>query len=310
MVILQKSLGLHLQRKTFAHSGYGAGNSHAFVCNDDEECTVAAAKEARNPATNFLWTQLRALSTLLEQRSWHRRALTRAEVAAGLQPTANGHMPLKASEDGPIVVEDLATPLDLDDESEEGELEAAPVQAAGHHHQNGRLKRKRDALVSHPIEISPDEGAAGMPKRAPIHEVSAVCDDASAEPITQAADAAAAPSSNGGQAHVNARHAEPAATPEAGEGTADPAQATGVPETAAASPEAVLVKEREVAAADEAAMEQILKQLDERLGRIYAALPPNAMLIVAAGQGDTAEVRRLQVCYDGSSSACLMRGMK
>ncbi|CAL8460741.1 g272 [Coccomyxa elongata] len=268
-------------------SRHVTGNSHAFVCNDDEECTVAAAKEARNPATNFLWTQLRALSTLLEQRSWHRRALTRAEVAAGLQPTANGHMPVKASEDGPIVVEDLATPLDLDDESEEGELEAAPLQAAGQQHQNGRLKRKRDSLVSHPIDISPDEGAAGTPERAPIHEVSTVCDDASAEPMTQADDA-------GDNAHVNARPAEPAAIPEAGEGTADPGQATGVPETAAASPEAVLEKEREVAAADEAAMEQILKQLDERLGRIYAALPFNAMLIVAAGQGDTAEVRRLQ----------------
>ena len=51
-----------------------------------------------------------------------------------------------------------------------------------------------------------------------------------------------------------------------------------------------------MAAADEIAMEQILKQLDERLGRIHDALPANAMLIVAAGQGDTAEVRRLQVC--------------
>ncbi|BDA41970.1 Small RNA degrading nuclease 5 [Coccomyxa sp. Obi] len=275
-------------------SRHVTGNSHAFVCNDDEECTVAAAKEARNPATNFLWTQLRALSTLLEQRSWHRRALTRAEVAAGLQPTANGHTPLQASEAGPVVIEDLATPLDLDDESEEGELEAAPVQKAGQQHQNGRLKRKQDALVSHPIEISPDKAAAGTPEEAPLTEESAVCDSASAEPATAAADAAAAPSCNGGEAHVSARHTEPAATAKAGEGTADPGQATGVPETTAASPEAVLAKEREVAAADEAAMEQILKQLDERLGRIYAALPPNAMLIVAAGQGDTAEVRRLQ----------------
>ena len=263
---------------------------------------MAAAKEARNPATNFLWTQLRALSILLEQRSWHRRALTRAEVAAGLQPTANGHTPLQASEKSPSnIVEDLATPLDPDEESEEGELEPLPLPAAGQQPQIGRLMRKQDALVSHPIEISPGKGAADTPERTPSRETSAVSDDASAQPLAPQADAAAAPSSNGGEAHAGGRHSEPAAATGAGEGTADLEESAGVPETTAASPEAVLAKEREVAAADEAAMEQILKQLDDRLGRIHAALAPNAMLIVAAGQGDTAEVRRLQVCCHGSS---------
>jgi hypothetical protein len=36
------------------------------------------------------------------------------------------------------------------------------------------------------------------------------------------------------------------------------------------------------------------RQLDEHIGKVYDALPPNSMLIVATGQGDTAECRRQQ----------------
>ena len=52
-----------------------AGNASAFVCQDDEACTVAAAKEGANKATNFTWVQLRDLGSFLEQRSWHRSAV-------------------------------------------------------------------------------------------------------------------------------------------------------------------------------------------------------------------------------------------
>ncbi len=273
--------------------GFVAGNSHAFVCNDDEECAAAAAKEARNPATNFLWTQLRALAALLEQRSWHRRALTRAEVAAGLQHTANGAAHPQAAAAGSAAAEDPATPLKIDDdeESEEGELDAVPAQQ-----QNGAVKRKRHSLASHPIQISPVGAAVstaspgGTPAKGP---------DTAGQLANGSAAGAASPS-QGVLAEANSlKQSEPAATPEAGDKIAGAGQVAGSDQ--ALSPEAALAREREVAAADEAAMEQILKQLDERLGRIHDALPTNAMLIVAAGQGDTAEVRRLQVRYLYSS---------
>lgn len=249
---------------------------------------MAAAKEARNPATNFLWTQLRALATLLEQRSWHRRALTRAEVAVGLQHAANGHAHPQGSEGGSAVAEDSATPLGQDDDEEEGELEAVAVQTPAQQQQNGVRKRKREDLASHPIQISPGEAALSTPEKRPSMREAAANDPDAAEHLVN--DAASL--SKGELPDVSSQKSETAATLEARDAAADAGHCA---EGAALSPEAALAREREVAAADEIAMEQILKQLDERLGRIHDALPANAMLIVAAGQGDTAEVRRLQV---------------
>ncbi len=45
----------------------------------------------------------------------------------------------------------------------------------------------------------------------------------------------------------------------------------------------------------EAALDEQLRLVDDRVGRVHAALPVGSMLLVATGQGDTAECRRLQV---------------
>jgi RNA exonuclease 1 len=44
----------------------------------------------------------------------------------------------------------------------------------------------------------------------------------------------------------------------------------------------------------EEALLRVAQQLDEHVGQLYDALPPNSLLIVATGQGDTAECRRQQ----------------
>jgi hypothetical protein len=64
---------------------------------------------------------------------------------------------------------------------------------------------------------------------------------------------------------------------------AAPAQPPGRPPLPASEEEAAV----RIAAA--------LKATDARLGRLHAALPPNALLLVLGCQGDTLEVRRLQV---------------
>lgn len=38
----------------------------------------------------------------------------------------------------------------------------------------------------------------------------------------------------------------------------------------------------------------MLRSLDANIGRIYDALPPNCLMVVATGHGDTAECGRLQ----------------
>jgi hypothetical protein len=42
----------------------------------------------------------------------------------------------------------------------------------------------------------------------------------------------------------------------------------------------------------QAALKQRLAALDRAIGKMYAALPRNGLLVVATGQGDTAEMRR------------------
>ncbi len=44
----------------------------------------------------------------------------------------------------------------------------------------------------------------------------------------------------------------------------------------------------------EAALDAHLRRLDALVGRVHDALPRDALLLVATGQGDTAECRRLQ----------------
>lgn len=41
-----------------------------------------------------------------------------------------------------------------------------------------------------------------------------------------------------------------------------------------------------------AALEQVLLRLDARVQAIYEGLPPNVLLLVATGHGDTATVRK------------------
>ena len=60
-------------------------------------------------------------------------------------------------------------------------------------------------------------------------------------------------------------------------------------------PEQELAKQRQVEEQDVRQLNAILQQLSQSLGRIWQAVPANALFIVIAGHGDTADVRRLQV---------------
>lgn len=258
------------------------------MCNDDEECAAAAVKEARNPATNFLWTQLRALASLMEQRSWHRRALARAEAAVREQHVAIGQAPVRRVEALSAAALEAANGLDEDEEDEEGELQVGQLEAPSQQ-QNGRLRLKHNALVSHPIQITPEKTAAGMPQQ-PSHRGEPATDADQRSPAAVSAGADDVLPTPEAQSAISREGTAPGAAQEQGEGAASAPQ-----EAARLSLEDALAREREVAAADDRALEQILKDFDERLGRIHDALAPNALLILASGQGDTAEVRRLQV---------------
>lgn len=63
----------------------------------------------------------------------------------------------------------------------------------------------------------------------------------------------------------------------------------------ALTPEQELARQREIAEQDAAQMEVILRGLNERIGRMWQAVPSNGLFIVMASHGDTADVRRLQV---------------
>lgn len=278
-------------------------------------------KEARNPATFFVWTQLRALAAFLEQRSWHRRALAVAEAAAAqlngtskAQGQTNAAQQLSDNEEGELSLEAAALPTAFaSKKSMQPEGVTVSGQAASGEQQwrEGR-KRKADALRSHPIEVPlsdgllPNEEHNTSPQQvaqqaAAEHsaaqsagisrpEASAKPDVVSAAVAAQMASGAESeteqPTEQNG--HVNGREA--AHPMDGGGGPAE--QLEAVPE----SPAELLEKEREVAARDACLQDELLRQLDERIGRIYEALPTNALLLVVAGHGDTADVRRLQVC--------------
>ena len=61
------------------------------------------------------------------------------------------------------------------------------------------------------------------------------------------------------------------------------------------TPEQELAKQRQIDEQDARQLPAILPQLSQSLGRIWQAVPVNALFIVMAGHGDTADVRRLQV---------------
>lgn len=61
---------------------------------------------------------------------------------------------------------------------------------------------------------------------------------------------------------------------------------------------------------DEAAvLDATLRQIDEHVGAVYAGLPPNSMLVVFTGQGDTSGMRKFQV-RGSKRSVCLSVGRR
>ena len=52
---------------------------------------------------------------------------------------------------------------------------------------------------------------------------------------------------------------------------------------------------KRVEGSDEAGLSHVLSDIDEHIGALHAGLPLNTLLLVVTCQGDTAEVRRLQV---------------
>jgi hypothetical protein len=313
-----------------------AGNAHAFICSNDEECAASAVKEARNPATNFLWTQLRALASVLEQRSWHRRALSRAEVAAGSFGQTTGSsagakadtvaLPLKGNavqelseeEEGEVDLEPIV--LDTEHSSEVSREEASrlvPVsKPGGGRNSMEQSGRETDALQSHPIQLdladcavpgedsgSDEQQANGQPGDAVQDRVvmesalngrpksHAAASSASVEELDRAeSQEAGMPGDQ--QGNHTERDGETEARNAAGQQDASATEQRGpLPE----SPADILAREQEVAARDEALLEEVLRRTDESIGRVYDALPQNALLLVVAGHGDTADVRRRQV---------------
>ena len=137
---------------------------------------MAAAKEAANTATHFLWTQLRGLGSHLEARAWHRRDLTKAELAAKVPITGIHSAPSKAA---PLVpagkkAASAQKPAKQPSKAAQQEGEATPAPAgkkrkrhdpAVHHaghpgesipSQDSGKPAKRAALRSHPIEVEED----------------------------------------------------------------------------------------------------------------------------------------------------------
>ena len=107
---------------------------------------MAAAKEASNTATHFLWTQLRALGSHLEARAWHRRDLTKAELAANAPITGIHSAPSKGKPVAPCMPAAKKAVLG-------GQKAAAPAkEPVGHHSKAGQhseaAQHKSDAAPS------------------------------------------------------------------------------------------------------------------------------------------------------------------
>ena len=342
-------------------------------------------KEAANAATHFLWTQLRALGSHLEARAWHRRDLTKAELAAGVPITGIQSQPRSA----PSSSQPAASM------SARGKAAHADQKAAGtkrkrreHEHPSAdpgseqrsparackaaRHAAKHAALKSHPIDADIEEGGE-LPEcledsctASPTAVDRSVAKGASSGPsaATAAADgqedaalqesmeelAARAclhrqhamsapppqdllePDSSPGQritagSRADASHAAsngghlseqdplgeaaqaldsdnmgPIAGDEAPQ-SGEPARAESQAQVgsdvarqeAQLTPEQELAKQRQIDEQDERQLPAVLSQLSQSLGRIWQAVPVNALFVVMAGHGDTADVRRLQV---------------
>ena len=373
----------------------GAGSANAFPCISDEECTVAAAKEAANAATHFLWTQLRALGSHLEARAWHKRDLTKAELAAKVPITGIHSAPSKkepaagAGKKAVLGGQKAAAPArkrtEQTSKAPQQNSEAAPSPAG--------KKRKRQELASHPLS-SPSESDAmqGSSKAAKLAALSSHPIDADEDmpsspglqsggsvlanqsPASATGNGSSSAAQQNGQqsmglpesldqlaarARLHRHHvlSDPSPGEGAHEGDApasngqvpaleapldssrdrclgrkDPGSQGAGTSGAALSPEALnggvpehhlsqapsqdkageeaaaqnaltpeqeLARQQEIAKQDAAQLDAILAGLDRQLGRIWQAVPANGLLIVMAGHGDSAEVRRLQV-----QSAC------
>ena len=367
---------------------------------------MAAAKEAANAATHFLWTQLRALGSHLEARAWHKRDLTKAELAAKVPITGIHSAPSKANPAAPAgkkavlggqkAAASVRKPAKQPSKAAQQDSQAASFPS-------GKKRKRQEQLASHPVDIlsegDPSQGSSKAAKHAALrsHPIdvdesmlscsglqsgsSTQVDQDPAETVSNGPSSATqqsgqqvlgspesldqlaararlhrhhvlsdpipgeaaceedAPTSNalglsmdvaydsrrnmcsgredpGGQGNEANGAALPALALN-GDGNdqeasqdragADAAKQEGL------TPEQELARQREVAKQDAEHLDARLRALNEQLGRIWQAVPTNGLLIVMAGHGDTAEVRRLQVrlhkvlmCNPGLCRACCM----
>ena len=341
-------------------------------------------KEAANAATHFLWTQLRALGSHLEARAWHRRDLTKAELAAGVpitgiqsppktvpsssQPAASVSARGKAAQTDQKATGTKRKRREHEHPSADpGSEQHSPARAC----KVARHAAKHAALKSHPIDVDLDEGgqvpdsleascmafptsadlsvangASNGPSTVPAaadgqedatlqesmeelaaraclhrqHAMSAPISEGLPAPDSSpgqrtAADSRAGAShaaSNGGKLSkpdplgeaqaLGSDNMELIAGKEAPK-SGEPARAESQAQVgsdvarqeAQLTPEQELAKQRQIDEQDARQLPAILPQLSQSLGRIWQAVPVNALFIVMAGHGDTADVRRLQV---------------
>ena len=342
-------------------------------------------KEAANAATHFLWTQLRVLGSHLEARAWHRRDLTKAELAAGVPITGiqspPGSAPSSSQRAASAPARGNAAPADQKAAGMKRKRREHAHQSAdpgSEHHSPARACKaakhaaQHAALKSHPIDVDIDKGrqlpecledsCTASPTAVDRSVANGACNGPSA--VTAAADgqqdaalqesmeelaaraclhrqhAMAAPvpeglpapdsspgqrtaagnragalhaASNGGHPSepdplgeaaqaLGSDNMEPTAgeeAPKSGEPARTDSQSQvgggAARQEAQLTPEQELAKQRQIDEQDARQLPVILPQLSQSLGRIWQAVPVNALFIVMAGHGDTADVRRLQV---------------
>ena len=132
---------------------------------------MAAAKEAANVATHFLWTQLRALGSHLEARAWHKRDLTKAELAAKVPITGIHSAPSKAKPAAParkkaVLGGQKAAALAQKPSKQPSKAAQQDSEAASS--PSGKKRKRQEQLASHPLgslsEGSPSEGSSKAAK--------------------------------------------------------------------------------------------------------------------------------------------------
>ena len=131
---------------------------------------MAAAKEAANAATHFLWTQLRALGSHLEARAWHKRDLTKAELAANVPITGIHSAPSKAKSAAPagkkavLGGQKAAAPArkPAKQPSKAAQQDSQPALSPA-----GKKRKRQEQLASHPLDhISEGDPSQGSSKAA------------------------------------------------------------------------------------------------------------------------------------------------